>query len=167
MGNYNVFYQLRKHDGFSLIELMTVLAVMSLLFAIALPLYMGFRDTGRAKVFIATAKGSVGELQSWAQSAISHQTDLRLNDTNCDGELDDDDKTNEELFSDGIAETYVDCRNNGKMELSPWSETLPMWKHDEPSTEGQITLVEVKGSSITVIAKGQSGDILFEQLIPY
>ncbi len=158
--------EVKSIKGFSLIELMTVMAIVSLLVAVALPILLGFRNSARAKTFIANAKSAEGEIQSWAESAISHNSELRLHDTNCDGEVNAKDKTNGEIFTGGIAKTYVECRNYGFKETSPWIDGISLWKFDEPAGDGQITLVQT-GNRIDIIAKNKTGEILYKETISY
>lgn len=149
--------------GFSLIELMVVLAVLSFLLAIAVPSYLGIRDSVRLKAAIASARAAMPELQAWMQLKIS-QPDLRQADTNCDGTIDTNDLTNGELFNAGVANTYALCRNNFHNDKSPWSSSLPLWSTDPSIPPGQITLIEEQ-FKLTIIAKNIQGGIIFRERI--
>ncbi|MBF0458555.1 MAG: prepilin-type N-terminal cleavage/methylation domain-containing protein [Nitrospirae bacterium] len=51
--------------GFSLIELMVVIAIISLLTAIAVPMFLGQREKARVRTTESSAKGAVSELQEF------------------------------------------------------------------------------------------------------
>jgi prepilin-type N-terminal cleavage/methylation domain-containing protein len=60
-----------KNKGFTLIELLTVLSIIMILSAIAIPFFLGQRDKARASAIVASAKGSVSEIQSWLDAFIT------------------------------------------------------------------------------------------------
>lgn len=59
---------LKKHEGFTILELLIVIAVIAILVGIALPRFKGMRDEGN----IAKAKGELRTLQTAVESYNIH-----------------------------------------------------------------------------------------------
>ena len=150
-----------NNKGFSLIELMIVLAILSLIAALAVPVYLGFRDRARIRTFVADGKIAIPEIYSWMQSSNSYKRNMREVDTNCDGTIDSKDMTNEELSGAGVAKTFIECRNNVFKDRSPWTAQLPLWTINPEVPPGQITLIE-EPRRIRLIGKNIGGEVVFQ-----
>jgi prepilin-type N-terminal cleavage/methylation domain-containing protein len=150
--------------GYSLIEILVVMVIIAALTAIAIPMYIGVRNRGREAAIVASARGSMAELDFWIQSAVSLKTEQEV-DTNFSGVIDAGDKTDEELFNDGVANVYVMNRNTILREKSPWDYNVPLWNSDNTIPPGRVTLIQQADNEVRIVAKNGSGDIVFDQIV--
>jgi prepilin-type N-terminal cleavage/methylation domain-containing protein len=157
--------EISTEEGFSLIELLFVLVIIAALTAIAIPGYIGISNRAREASVIATAGGAVDDLSTWLHSAVSPRNDSREVDTNFNATIDNTDKTNIELYNDGVAKTYAQGRNTILKERSPWYTDIPLWNIDNSILNGRITLIQESSTSIKMIAKNKSGEIIFERTL--
>lgn len=151
--------------GFSLIELLFVMVIIAIIAAIAIPGYIGLRNRAYEASIISSARGSVDTLNYWLHSSLSSRSSDREADTNCNGEIDTGDKTNIQLFTDGVASTFVICRNTMLKEKSPYNNNLPLWSIDNTIPGERITLIQLTNTNIRLVAKNNRGDIVFERNI--
>lgn len=157
--------RIKSVEGFSLIELLFVLVIIAALTAIAIPGYIGISNRAREASLIATAGGAADELSTWLYSAVSPRNDSREVDTNFNARLDDTDKTNIELYNDGVAKTYAQGRNTILNDRSPWDTDIPLWNIDNTIPNGRITLIQDSSTSIKMIVKNKNGGIIFERVL--
>ena len=150
--------------GYSLIELLVVMVIIAALTAIAIPLYIGIRDRGRSASIVASARGCMGEVDFWLQSSVSLKPEREV-DTNFSGLVDAGDKTDEELFNEGVANVYVTNRNTILKEKSPWDGNVPLWNADNTMPAGRITLIQQGVNEVQIVAKDREGNIVFDQIV--
>lgn len=155
---------IRNNNGFSLIELIVVVTIMTILAGVAIVSYIGIQERARLAMITRTASGSRVELFLWLQASLSPQRSLREIDRNFDGVINKDDMTNEELFNAGVVNTYINSRNIILKETSPWFDR-PLWNSEDPPPNGTINLTQPLSSQIKIVAKEKNGLIVYEQII--
>ncbi|MBF0538795.1 MAG: prepilin-type N-terminal cleavage/methylation domain-containing protein [Nitrospirae bacterium] len=166
---------LKGKKGFSLLELLVVVAILSLLLAIAVSVFLGIRDRSRMTVFLRAAKEARPDLQAWLDYAynppgghISATTNVDCQDVNAG-----------ELLSVGVATKYAYCRNSILKEVSPWNAGSPLWVVATDPTGissymGQIVMVQKQNpsnstwaTSVGVYAIGLDGSTLYNDEARY
>lgn len=148
-----------NNTGFSLIELIVTAVIITILAGVAITAYIGTQEKARIASIIRTASSSTSELHLWLQSSLSDQRGIREVDTNFDGTINGDDKTNGELLNN-VANTYV----NGRKETSPWFNR-PMWNSDNPTPNGTISLIQPLANQLILGAREKNGFIVYENII--
>lgn len=163
--------------GFTLVELLIVIAIICILVATAIPGYIGMQQTGRKGALKGAAIGAEAEIQAWLVS--SNKTGVMVNnvecDTNWDGSIDitgGTDLPNSALFGK-VASAYVSARSQAgppainAPELSPWYTATSLWSLGTSlgeSSPGQIVLSQV-GNQISIVASDNKGNIIHLKII--
>lgn len=80
MAKYEAIH-LKDKRGFSLIELMVVIAIISLLTAIAVPAYLGQREKSKVRATESNARGAATDLQGFLDSYVSGEPYMVITDS--------------------------------------------------------------------------------------
>jgi prepilin-type N-terminal cleavage/methylation domain-containing protein len=119
---------MNEKKGFTLIEVLMVVAIIGILTAIAIPGYIGMQDKGRRGAVIRACNSNISSLQGWINSAKKANTTfgtLIEVDTKADGVAVAPDLDNDNLASSGVVTTYV----ASKTDTSPWDVATPLWRN--------------------------------------
>jgi len=139
-----------KHDrnGFTLIELMVVVAIIGILAAIAIPNFLGMQEKARRKAVIAVASSAKSELHHWMDATIKQ--DDGIIDCSGDGLI-----TSAEPACQSVANvpsSWIKAFYAGAgTHYSPWYARKGMFTTAVSPQSGQITLSVITAEQKIII----------------
>jgi len=127
-----------KTEGFTLVELLIVVAIIGILTAIAVPGYLGIQERSKKGAIIRVAEVNLPELQGWINSVKKGSTPagpgaLVEIDTDGNGIVDPAvDLSNFALATAGLVTTWL-AHAVHAAEQSPWGGIGGLWNNGGPA----------------------------------
>jgi len=151
--------KMRNQKGFTLIELMIVVAIIGILAAIAIPNYLGMQKKSKMRAIMGATQAAKSELHSWIACYLT--SEIGVVDLDGDGSLTNaDDPTTAgtgDPIADFVALHSIDGGDggstvNGFDDVSPFNSTLPLFvANAAPATTGQTyinPITDVNGNVV-------------------
>ncbi|MEW6601873.1 MAG: prepilin-type N-terminal cleavage/methylation domain-containing protein [Nitrospirota bacterium] len=149
---------LANNRGFSLMELIVVFAIINILAAVSITIYVGVREKARRATMTEIVTSSRSELQHWLQSSLSANQNVREVDTNFNGIIDSGDTENKDLYNN-VAALYSTGRNTILGDESQWTG-VPLWNLNDPPLPGTVSITQPLPSKLKVVATGKNGELI-------
>jgi len=140
--------KLRNKKGFTLIELMIVVAIIGILSAIAIPNYLGMQKKAKRRAILEACASAKSEVSSWMNTI--DQVESMVTDFDGDGALTAADDAAAPAIA-GIGATWDGIHNLGDTleAVSPYDNSVDLFNTAAAAGSGQISIV-CSGNGCTI-----------------
>jgi len=158
-----------NEKGFTLIELMIVVAIIGILAAIAIPNFLGMQEKAKRRSIEEAATSAKAELHSWILASINQEPGVV--DVDGNGVIDADEMVDPDLTL--IPQDWKDAftaKRGDKVPTSPWDGQVDLFTVGGPAApgtaDGTIILSYINaGRGIKIFGTDNIGTTLYQDTV--